>query len=1343
MGAQVLPARALAGPLPFKYRHAPPKKPKDDKRYWDMNNSSDSRRRSRLETYQPASAGAMGARLACEIRNYCRLGLYLLFAEPQESQVLAAAWRSGTLVEVVFTSTVQGQPQLFRIHGTVAHVSAVGAGLAVPSMPQEALQALQAAGPPAQALHAAAPPMQTLPAAGLPTKACPAESDATGEPRHALQVQCLTLFESALRGVFEELFVRLDATFEQAHDKSTDALERKRLREAPATVRFGRVRLEQAFFDSAREHLQQQVQVQVQNTASAPAAQAADELSLLEESEFEDWLNLTAVVNRLESEGAYGPALVMVERRYGQLTDRSLDRQCNPFGPTMICRHVQHALRATTLCNSARAVMYRAFGQVLQRRLPTLVEQVADPLSAWAEATAEQAKEEPAALLSSFRQEQAAALSAAVTPTSALPALQANRPTLLLDSMDRTAANTPFEADKETVRAVAPARRSLLAVAHGLLHPVDQACGVAVLPKPASDARAAGQGPSAGREDLVRLIDAMARAGWMGLRGAVQTPLSVQLSNAAGGLNIPPQAQVALDSAASLLGQAQMVSGGGGAIDGLLKRLEQPLLKLALREGAFPDHAGHPARQVLDLLEQFAVTVDDGGRFFDVSLQRYLHRAVDRICSQADQDPGIYTRTRDSLKRLLKPLRQTRQLRVSRLQESCESRHRFRQARRYVDETLNARLGGREVPQIVVSLLEAGWRQALVLLEFRIGREDERWSDELEAVDQLIALLLPDPSAVTAERRRAGLAISGRIEALLGSVNTEPEQRDALIVDLQRALDDAVRGQVTLRTTPYTAPAAAQEGPAQTFATNLTPMQAPTPMRVGDWWHVLEESAWLPMQLIWCSSSAQDCAFTNRSATRQVELTMQDLQQRLQQGTVKVWSDQAQPLVERAVQAMLDEGREQVLQRSLQDPVTGLLSRKGFLQRLAQTTACSSSEHTHLLAVIEFDQFRVVSQACGVSQGDALARALAGEVSACLGRSGLVASFRDDTLALLLQDGPRAAGMERLNGLLAKLSDYRFQSGEHGYSIGVNIGVAEFTYGLHNPDAAVQQADMACVAAKTQGRNRLQRYESDNRQLRSQQDLVDWAGRIDSLLSGTGLHLRGQMVMPIAANSGLEAYHEVLLGIELTPGRTLGPLPFVMSVEALRRAHELDLWVLHRVFDWIRNNRAVFATLGGFSINLSATSLAHTEVIDTLRDYLLCGDIPAQRISFEITETAAIQSYGAAADFIRQMRRFGCRFALDDFGSGHTSYAHLKNLRADVMKIDGAFVKDIVESPADFAIVKSMNDIAHSLGMHTVAEYVETPAILAKLREIGVDYAQGYAVHKPCRLDQLLVRAAA
>jgi len=177
---------------------------------------------------------------------------------------------------------------------------------------------------------------------------------------------------------------------------------------------------------------------------------------------------------------------------------------------------------------------------------------------------------------------------------------------------------------------------------------------------------------------------------------------------------------------------------------------------------------------------------------------------------------------------------------------------------------------------------------------------------------------------------------------------------------------------------------------------------------------------------------------------------------------------------------------------------------------------------------------------------------------------------------------------------------------------------------------------------------------------------------------------------------------------------------------------------LRQVFGWIRANRPAFDRTGGFSVNLSSQTLSHPDILAFLHGELAKADMPAGMISFEITETATINNFSAAQDFIRQIRRYGCKFALDDFGSGYASYSNLKNLHTDTLKIDGAFVGEMDQNPADYAMVKSMNEIGHSLGMKTVAEFVATPGILDKLREIGVDYVQGYVIHKPMPIDQLL-----
>jgi EAL domain-containing protein (putative c-di-GMP-specific phosphodiesterase class I) len=356
----------------------------------------------------------------------------------------------------------------------------------------------------------------------------------------------------------------------------------------------------------------------------------------------------------------------------------------------------------------------------------------------------------------------------------------------------------------------------------------------------------------------------------------------------------------------------------------------------------------------------------------------------------------------------------------------------------------------------------------------------------------------------------------------------------------------------------------------------------------------------------------------------------------------------------------------------------------------------------------------------------------------------VLAGLHDDTLAILLPNCSREAGCSAVERLLEQVKDYPFQHEQHHYSIGFNIGIAEYAPDQLSPAEAIRRADSACITAKSQGRNRMQIYEQASPQLLSQESLMDWAGRLDAFLNNDGdLHLRCQQVIPIGAGTSLLPYYEILLGIESEVGLMIEPAHFILAVERLQRAHEVDIWVMRKVFEWIGVNRSSFASMGGFAINLSATSLSNPEVMRYLQKVLPGSDFPTDKIIFEITESAAIESYGAAQDFIREIRRYGCKFSLDDFGSGFTSYAHLKNLRTDTLKIDGSFVKDMLQNSGDYAMVKSMNDIGHSLGLRTVAEYVESPMLLDALREIGVDYAQGYVIHKPCRLDELMVEQVA
>ncbi len=698
---------------------------------------------------------------------------------------------------------------------------------------------------------------------------------------------------------------------------------------------------------------------------------------------------------------------------------------------------------------------------------------------------------------------------------------------------------------------------------------------------------------------------------------------------------------------------------------------------------------------------------------------------------------GIFEAVRDSLEKVLLPILQIRRTRVARLQEACEGRACIRTARSRVNAALEQRLAGREVPAMLLRPLDAGWRQHLVLLEMRQGAQGEAWDAALAVLDRLFAWLGPDADGSrTAE---AAQALLSEIERTLATINVDARLLAAFIDELGDRLADvsspSAAGPAMVRVPPGRL--AAPQGEAD--ETQTTHRRLADRLRVGDWWDFRLEGSRVPMQLIWISQPPSNCAFANRSATNKLEFTLTELSRQLQSGVAKPGRDLGLPLIERSEYALFDETYQDLLNQAMHDPVTGLLNRNGFMQRLNQLALPEQADKVHAVGIIEFDQFRMVYNSCGVDAAEALARNLANAVRAQIGPDAVLAALRDDTLALLLPNCSRAAGCPAVDKLLDQMKDYPFQHGQHGYSIGFNIGIAEYAPDRSSAAEAIRRADSACITAKSQGRNRMQIYEQASPQLLSQESLMDWAGRLDAILNDGGLHLRCQQVMPVGAGTSLLPYYEILLGIEGKDGLEIGPAHFIPAVERLQRAHEVDIWVMRKVFEWIGANRSSFASVGGFAINLSATSLSNPEVMRYLQKVLPGSDLPTDKIIFEITESAAIESYGAAQDFIREIRGYGCKFSLDDFGSGFTSYAHLKNLRTDTLKIDGSFVKDMLQNPGDYAMVKSMNDIGHSLGMLTAAEYVESAAILGALREVGVDYVQGYAIHKPCCLDELVL----
>jgi len=1209
--------------------------------------SKQQRRHARQATLQTARIRfGEGEAILAEIRDYCPNGLYMAFVEGKTPDAATPALM-GTRVQVTFAVD---NTSVFRLNGRVAHVSPGGVGIFIAVMPEGPLRALRAAG-------------ERLARSAFARTG----TDPIPQQAEALQLECTRLFRSVLDMVMLDFFQRAVELLGKAGQGEMSFLQRSRYNHGARELMQRRSWIEDDFFNAIRNRIQN-----MGPTAAAfPGAPEKSKLALVDEEEFEDWLNVSAAIKLIESEIAQ--QLYTFEQRYSRLLGMPVDRKSNPFGPEVICRTFRDAIQDVDFSNPVRAHLYEALGLAVSSQAPALYQQLNQVLAALQPAVPahETTRPKPAAVVDPRRAE------------SRRPELDLAEIAATLDKLskqDRAGiAQTPESAEYSLDRILASLNashgaatgtRATQAHFHGgfptgqaaarpevlqVLARLQQAA-LAGRDEPALHPSVAQGVPAASLSELLAALDGLPLASPAAPSSPMQLlteQVDARIALAGEARRLAPGHRQILDTTSNLFARAQADFVPGSDVKALVKRLERPMLKLALQDADFPSLPDHPARQVLNLIEQYAVAADDQGRIFDAKLQRFLYLLVDRICSQADDDPGIFEAVRDSLEKVLLPILQIRRTRVARLQEASEGRTRIRTARARVNAALEQRLAGREVPAMLLRLLDAGWRQHLVLLEMREGAQGEAWDTGMAVLDRLFAWL--DPEAEVQRTIEAAQALLSEIERTLATVNVDAQLRAAFIDELGDRLADAslpsAAGAAMIRVPPGRL--AAPQDEADGVQTAHRPLA--DRLQVGDWWDFSLEGGQVPMQLIWTSQPPSNCAFANRSATNKTELTLAELSRQIQSGAAKPGKDLDLPLIERSEHALFDETYHGLLQQAMHDPATGLLNRKGFMHRMNQLAPPEQADKAHAVGIIEFDQFRMVYNSCGVEAAEELTRNLANAVRAQIGPDAVLAALRDDTLAILLPNCNRAEGCPAVDRLLDQVKDYHFQHEQHSYSIGFNIGISEFAADRFSAIEAIRRADSACITAKSQGRNRMQIYEQASAQLLSQESLMDWAGRLDAILNDDGgLHLRCQQVMPLGAGTSLLPYYEILLGIEGEDALVIDPAHFIPAVERLQRAHEVDIWVMRKVFEWIAANRSNFASVGGFAINLSATSLSNPEVMRYLQKVLPDSDFPTDKIIFEITESAAIESYGAAQDFIREIRRYGCKFSLDDFGSGFT-----------------------------------------------------------------------------------------
>jgi diguanylate cyclase (GGDEF)-like protein/PAS domain S-box-containing protein len=424
---------------------------------------------------------------------------------------------------------------------------------------------------------------------------------------------------------------------------------------------------------------------------------------------------------------------------------------------------------------------------------------------------------------------------------------------------------------------------------------------------------------------------------------------------------------------------------------------------------------------------------------------------------------------------------------------------------------------------------------------------------------------------------------------------------------------------------------------------------------------------------------------------------------------------------------------KEVTHRASHDALTGLVNRGEFEVRLHRAFASAQADnHAHALMYIDLDQFKLVNDACGHSAGDRLLREVASLLQGIVRTRDTLARLGGDEFGILLENCSVQQARRVAEQLCDRMERFRFVHEDRRFRVGASIGVVPVDAHWSSQAEIMQAADSACYAAKEAGRNRV--HECTDANVESRRGEMQWVTRLENALDEQRFRLYGQRIVRCdGRESGMHL--EVLLRLVETDGRLIAPAVFLPAAERFSLASRIDRWVLREVLDWMAaQDLDVIETV---AVNLSGQSIGDRRFHRYVAEMISNATFDSKKLCFEITETAAITNMADAEEFIKAMRACGVRIALDDFGAGASSFGYLKTLPIDFLKIDGQFVRDIWKDRLDHTAVSCFRDVAAVCGLQTIAECVETQDVLAELRRIGIDLAQGYLMHSPEPLDAL------
>ncbi len=768
-----------------------------------------------------------------------------------------------------------------------------------------------------------------------------------------------------------------------------------------------------------------------------------------------------------------------------------------------------------------------------------------------------------------------------------------------------------------------------------------------------------------------------------------------------------------------------------------IQQLQLPFLHHALTQPDGGDGNADVVQHIIDLLDQVISLIGDSNKAWAVEAKASISEMVQSIVSESVARPEIFKDVEAELEGYADKALSNRNHAEKKLIDTCEGQQRVRKSKRLINEVLDDYLGDKTVPAIVPRLLKSGWKQILVRTELRDGLGSDQWLRMIGVIKHLIDWLT-EPEAIKSVSEDQIQELLNLVNQQLSETSLDSEKQKNIIGKLVSLLLGSGTPRVIRPSKLVTIKSKKADDLDQEPADSK--FLWVDELKVGDWFEFITgKQSQEQLKLIWLGSEPWHSVFVNQRGVKRFEFTRPQLIKHYQSKLVSKIESPDQPIATRAKHAVVERYYSDVRHTSLEDSRVGLPNSKGLLAYLRET----NFEAEATLIIVEVDDYRVISQACGMEASDDVIKEVGKRMQQHSSNNAMLARIDDQSLAMVLPDTSVDSFYRMASGWSEGLRNEPFKHGSQSFPLILSIGLIGFTQDNLLVDQLVKNVAVACASAKQSGRNHIKVYSDNDRQLQQRAEQLEWAGHIDKTLAENRLVLACQPIVPLKGNASGEndlsgSHYEILLRVLDAKGRIGPPGSFLSAGEQLRRMPDIDRWVIKNLMQWMQDNIDLVNLLDGFSVNLSGQSVASESFLKFVTEQVFEVNFDPSKLTFEITETVAIDDFDYVKKFIQHMKKLGCKFSLDDFGSGYASYSYLRNLDVDYLKIDGIFVKDLHKESKDLMMVRSMNDIAHSLGLKTIAEFVENKEILSLLGEIGVDYAQGYHLGKPAPVSELV-----